>query len=93
MALAAQGRIAGKADIQLEPRRGPHDQPHAGSGVAANLLRGMTEWRAVRARQLLAALQRTGWHIAQQRGPVMLNLFCGGLGARYTRRRRNDGGM
>ena len=28
----------------------------------------MTEWPAVRARQALAALQRTGWHIARQRG-------------------------
>jgi predicted RNA binding protein YcfA (HicA-like mRNA interferase family) len=28
----------------------------------------MTEWRAVRARALLAALQRTGWHTARQRG-------------------------
>jgi predicted RNA binding protein YcfA (HicA-like mRNA interferase family) len=28
----------------------------------------MTEWRAVRARQVLAALQRTGWHIRRQRG-------------------------
>jgi len=28
----------------------------------------MTEWRAVRARQLLAALQRIGWRIARQRG-------------------------
>jgi predicted RNA binding protein YcfA (HicA-like mRNA interferase family) len=28
----------------------------------------MTEWPAVRARQVLAALQRTGWRIARQRG-------------------------
>jgi len=28
----------------------------------------MTEWRAVRARQVLAALQRTGWHTMRQRG-------------------------
>jgi predicted RNA binding protein YcfA (HicA-like mRNA interferase family) len=28
----------------------------------------MIEWRAVRARQLLAALQRTGWRIGRQRG-------------------------
>jgi predicted RNA binding protein YcfA (HicA-like mRNA interferase family) len=28
----------------------------------------MTEWPAVRARRVLAALQRTGWRIARQRG-------------------------
>jgi predicted RNA binding protein YcfA (HicA-like mRNA interferase family) len=28
----------------------------------------MTEWPAVRARRVLAALQRTGWWIARQRG-------------------------
>ena len=27
----------------------------------------MTEWRAVRARQVLAALQRTGWRTTRQR--------------------------
>jgi predicted RNA binding protein YcfA (HicA-like mRNA interferase family) len=28
----------------------------------------MTEWRAVRARQVLATLQRTGWRTTRQRG-------------------------
>jgi predicted RNA binding protein YcfA (HicA-like mRNA interferase family) len=28
----------------------------------------MTNWPSVRARQVLAALQRTGWRIARQRG-------------------------
>jgi predicted RNA binding protein YcfA (HicA-like mRNA interferase family) len=28
----------------------------------------MTEWRAVRARQVLAALQRSGWRTTRQRG-------------------------
>jgi predicted RNA binding protein YcfA (HicA-like mRNA interferase family) len=28
----------------------------------------MTDWPSVRARQVLAALQRTGWRIARQRG-------------------------
>jgi predicted RNA binding protein YcfA (HicA-like mRNA interferase family) len=28
----------------------------------------MTKWRAVRARQVLGALQRTGWRITRQRG-------------------------
>jgi predicted RNA binding protein YcfA (HicA-like mRNA interferase family) len=28
----------------------------------------MSDWRAVRARQVLAALQRIGWRIARQRG-------------------------
>jgi predicted RNA binding protein YcfA (HicA-like mRNA interferase family) len=28
----------------------------------------MTEWPAVRARQVLAALQRTGWRTTRQRG-------------------------
>jgi predicted RNA binding protein YcfA (HicA-like mRNA interferase family) len=28
----------------------------------------MTQWRAVRAPRVLAALQRTGWRIARQRG-------------------------
>ena len=28
----------------------------------------MTDWPAVHARQVLAALQRTGWRVARQRG-------------------------